>query len=370
MREAARTGLRRRARGRPRRDPGPLARAVARVLVRTADGASRLVTDLLGAGPAAGRERITEAELRDLVAANTVLDPDERRIIDEVLVAGASLVREVMMPRTEVVFLPARLTIAEAARLVRAETHTRYPVTDGTHDDVVGFVHLRDLLLRPDVDRCATVGELTREVKRLPGSKRVLAALTEMRREGQHLAVVVDEYGGTAGIVTLEDLIEELIGEIHDEYDDAPDPVHAGLPAVVDGRLNLSDFAERTGVVLPAGPYETVGGFVMAALGRLPVTGDEVPVPGEPVDAGAPDPPGGWSLRVLALDGRRVARLAVAAVRSAEQRPDVVGGQPRDPVAGQRGRAPVRPTRREEAGEPYEVSAPAPAGRGRPAGPS
>ncbi|MFJ6164378.1 hemolysin family protein [Micromonospora orduensis] len=370
MREAARTGLRRRARGRPRRDPGPLARAVARVLVRTADGASRLVTDLLGAGPAAGRERITEAELRDLVAANTVLDPDERRIIDEVLVAGASLVREVMMPRTEVVFLPARLTIAEAARLVRAETHTRYPVTDGTHDDVVGFVHLRDLLLRPDVDGCATVGELTREVKRLPGSKRVLAALTEMRREGQHLAVVVDEYGGTAGIVTLEDLIEELIGEIHDEYDAAPDPVHAGLPAVVDGRLNLSDFAERTGVVLPAGPYETVGGFVMAALGRLPVTGDEVAVPGEPVDAGAPDPPGGWSLRVLALDGRRVARLAVAAVRSAEQRPDVGGGQPRDPVAGQRDRAPARPTSGPEAGEPYEVSTPAPAGRGRPAGPS
>ena len=99
-----------------------------------------------------------------------MLDPDERRIIDEVLVAGASLIREVMMPRTEVVFLPARLTIVEAARLVRAETHTRYPVTDGTHDDVVGFVHLRDVLLRPDADPCVTVGELAREVKRLPGS--------------------------------------------------------------------------------------------------------------------------------------------------------------------------------------------------------
>ncbi|MET8229971.1 hemolysin family protein [Micromonospora sp. NPDC005298] len=340
------------------------------MLVRTADGASRLVTDLLGAGPAAGRERISEAELRDLVAANTVLDPDERRIIDEVLVAGASLVREVMMPRTEVVFLPARLTISEAARLVRAETHTRYPVTDGTHDDVVGFVHLRDLLLRPDVDPCATVGQLTREVKRLPGSKRVLAALTEMRREGQHLAVVVDEYGGTAGIVTLEDLIEELVGEIHDEYDAAPDPVHAGLPAVVDGRLNLSDFAERTGVALPVGPYETVGGFVMAALGRLPVTGDEVPVPGEPLVAGDPDPPGGWSLRVLALDGRRVARLAVAAVRATDQRQETNGAQPRDPVAGQRRRGPGVPARPLDAGEPHEVSAPAPAGRGRPAGPS
>ncbi|MFC4020687.1 hemolysin family protein [Micromonospora sp. GCM10011542] len=345
MREAARTGLRRRARGRPGREPGPLARAVARVVVRAADGAIRVVTDLLGTGRSAGRERISEAELRDLVAVNTVLDPVERRIIDEVLVAGASLVREVMMPRTEVVFLPARLTIVEAARLVRAETHTRYPVTDGTHDDVVGFVHLRDVLLRPDTDPCVTVGQLAREVKRLPGSKRVLAALTEMRWERQHLAVVVDEYGGTAGIVTLEDLIEELIGEIHDEYDATPDPVHAGLPAVVDGRLNLADFAERTGIVLPVGPYETVGGFVMAALGRLPVAGDEVPVTAEPADDGdvhPADPPGGWLLRVLALDGRRVARLAVSAARMPEQR-------------------------REAA---REVGAPTPAGRGRPAGPS
>lgn len=381
MREAARTGLRRRVRVRPRRDPGPLARAVARVLVRAADGASRLVTDLLGAGPAAGRERISEAELRDLVAANTVLDPDERRIIDEVLVAGASLIREVMMPRTEVVFLPARLTIAEAARLVRADTHTRYPVTDGTHDDVVGFVHLRDVLLRPDADPCVTVGELSREVKRLPGTKRVLPALTEMRREGKHLAVVVDEYGGTAGIVTLEDLIEELIGEIHDEYDTTPDPVHAGLPAVVDGRLNLADFAERTGVALPPGPYETVGGFVMAALGRLPVAGDEVPVPVEAADVGVPDTadlPGGWLLRVLALDGRRVARLAVSAVRVFEQRREqttepaleVGSGQAWEAVAGQHRRVAAGPTRRVGADEPREVSTPTPAGRSRPAGPS
>ncbi|WP_320065774.1 hemolysin family protein [Micromonospora sp. RTGN7] len=320
MREAGGPGFRRRQSGRTRREPGPLARAVARLVVRAADGATRLVTDLLGASPAAGRERISEAELRDLVAANTVLDPDERRIIDEVLVAGASLVREVMMPRTEVVFLSAGLSLAEASLLVRAEPHSRYPVVDGTHDDVVGFVHLRDVLLRPTLDPCTTVGELTREVKQLPGSKRVLAALTEMRREGHHLAVVVDEYGGTAGIVTLEDLIEELVGEVHDEGDDAPESGVARLPAVVDGRLNLADFAERTGVRLPAGPYETAGGYVMAVLGRLPVAGDEVPVGPGPDDDAPDDPPGGWSLRVLALEGRRVARLAVSAVRLPEPR--------------------------------------------------
>ena len=173
-------------------------------------------------------------------------------------------------------------------------------MVDGTQDDVVGFVHLRDLLIRPDDDGRATIGELTREVKRLPASKRVLAALSEMRRERHHLAVVVDEYGGTAGIVTLEDLIEELVGEIHDEYDAEPDPVPGAVPADVDGRLNLADFAERSGFDLPPGPYETVGGFVMACLGRLPAVGDEVVVPEQ-----------GWVLRVLALDGRRVARVGL-----------------------------------------------------------
>ncbi|MEU1835727.1 hemolysin family protein [Micromonospora chersina] len=334
MREGGGPGPRRRSPGRPRREPGPVARTVARLVVRAADGATRLVTDLLGASPTAGRERISEAELRDLVAANTVLDPDERRIIDEVLVAGARLIREVMVPRTEVVFLATGLTLAEAERLVRTEPHTRYPVVDGTHDDVVGLVHLRDVLLRPERDPRATVGELAREVKRLPGSKRVLAALTEMRREGHHLAVVVDEYGGTAGIVTCEDLVEELVGEIHDEHDAPPDAAHAGLPAVVDGRLNLADFAERTGVPLPAGPYETVGGFVMAALGRLPVAGDEVPVAVDGDEAGGPDPddpPAGWLLRVVALDGRRVSRLAVSTARLPEPRREVTAPLP--PVA-------------------------------------
>jgi putative hemolysin len=273
------------------------------LLVRGADAVTRAVTELLGASPTAGRELISESELRDLVAANTRLDPMERRLIDEVLAAGARLVREVMVPRTEVVFLDAGTTLDRAAAVGRLATHSRFPVVDGTHDDVVGFVHLRDLLIRPDGDGVATVGELTREVKRLPGSKRVLPALSEMRREGCHLAIVVDEYGGTAGIVTLEDLIEELVGEIHDEYDDVPENVPAGRgPTEVDARLNLSDFAERTGLYLPPGPYETVGGFLMAALGRLPVIGDEVTIPRS----------AGWQLRVLAVDGRRVARVAVA----------------------------------------------------------
>jgi len=275
-------------------------RAFAPIVVRAADGLTRWVTRVLGASATAGRESISEAELRDLVAANIVLDGEERRIIHEVLASGARHVREVMVPRTDVVFLDAGLPLARAVAAVCAARHSRFPVIDGSYDDVVGFVHLRDLLIRPDPDPAATVGELAREVKRLPASKRVLPALSEMRREGRHLAVVVDEYGGTAGIVTLEDLIEELIGEITDEYDLAPDPlpVDGGLPGEVDGRLNLADFATRTGFRLPAGPYETVGGFLMARLGRLARVGDEVDV-------------AAYRLVVLALDGRRVARVGI-----------------------------------------------------------
>jgi putative hemolysin len=285
-------------------EPGRLRRGLARLLLRVLDGARRLVVTLLGADHTAGRERITEAELRDLVAANTVLDREERRLIDEVLATGARHVRELMVPRTEVVFLEAALTIEAALRLVRDTRHSRFPVIDGSADDVLGFVHLRDLTLRPVADRCGSVGELVREVKRLPASKRVLPALSEMRRERHHLAVVIDEYGGTAGIVTLEDLIEELVGEIHDEYDAAPEPALEGgvAPAEVDGLLNLSDLAERAGLPLPPGPYETLGGFLMARLGKLPAVGDEVRLDG-------------WRLTVAALDGRRVSRVGLTRAR-------------------------------------------------------
>jgi magnesium and cobalt exporter, CNNM family len=278
---------------------GPVRRTLARLVVRAADALTRL----LGASASDGRESISEAALRDLVAANTRIHGEERQIIDEVLAAGARHVREVMVPRTGVVFLDAALPVPAAVRQIRGAPHSRFPVIDGSHDDVVGFVHLRDLLIPADeaAAQCA-VGALAREVKRLPAGKRVLSALSEMRREGHHLAVVIDEYGGTAGIVTLEDLIEELIGEITDEYDLAPDPdpVDGAPPAEVDGRLNLADFAERTGYGLPAGPYETVGGFLMARLGRLPRVGDEVPVDRV-------------RLVVTALDGRRVSRVGLVA---------------------------------------------------------
>jgi putative hemolysin len=280
-------------------EPGPFRQTLARVVLPGIDAFRRLVVALLRADHTAGRERISNVEFRELVAANTVLPREERRLIDEVLAAGARHVNELMVPRTEVVFLDSALPIGAALDLVREARHSRFPVIDGSPDEVVGFVHLRDLTIRPSGDACMSVGSLMREVKRLPASKKALAALSEMRRERHHLAVVVDEYGGTAGIVTLEDLIEELVGEIHDEYDAAPEPqIDGAAPGEVDGLLNLTDLAEVAGLPLPPGPYETLAGFLMARLGKLPVVGDEVRVDG-------------WRLTVAELDGRRVSRVAL-----------------------------------------------------------
>jgi putative hemolysin len=276
---------------------------LSRPVIWLLSASTNVLVRLLGGDPKASGEAISQEELRDLVAAHESLSSDERRLIDEVFRAGDREVREVMTPRTEVEFLDASTTVSRAARQVAESGWSRYPVTGRDQDDVVGFVHVRDLLLPSHpAGRAATVGDLAREVKRLPGTAGVLTALSEMRRENQHIAIVVDEYGGTDGIVSLEDLIEEVIGEIYDEYDEevAPDgDERPGGPHEVDGLLNLDDFAEVTGLRLPEGPYETVAGFVLAELGRIPVVGDAVDAEGR-------------TLTVTELDGRRIARLSVS----------------------------------------------------------
>ena len=265
--------------------------------------ATDVVVRLLGGDPGASRAAITEDELRGLVAAHESLTTDERRLIDDVFSAGERTISEVMSPRTEVVFLEGSLSISRALRRLGEDaTHSRYPVIGRGQDDVLGFVHIRDLVLAENRgERNRSVGDITRQVTALPGSKNVLAALSEMRRAGDHLVIVVDEYGGTDGIVTLEDLIEEVIGDIRDEYDEnerVESRRLAGGITEVDGKINLDDLADLTGLELPEGPYETLGGYLMAALGRLPRQADEVQHDG-------------FALLVTALDGRRVDSVRV-----------------------------------------------------------
>jgi putative hemolysin len=277
--------------------------SLARPVVWLLTKSTNLVVAILGGDPRVGRQAITEEELRDLVTGAQALSQDERHIVGEVFDAGKRQIREVLVPRTEVVFLDAETPVAEAAMIAVGVPHSRLPVFLDSYDNVTGFVHVRDLL-GPGAAANASVpvGRISRPVKFVPISKTVLAALSEMRKERAHLAIVVDEYGGTAGIVTLEDLVEELIGDIRDEYDleQAQATTLRGGEVEVDGLLNLDEFAEQTGIELPEGPYETAAGYVLAALGKLPQTGDQVQVARH-------------TITVTELDGRRIARLRVSA---------------------------------------------------------
>jgi putative hemolysin len=260
---------------------------------------TNLVVRMLGLDPHAGGDDVTEEELRDMVSTHGELGAEERRVLADVFGAADRQLAAVMIPRTEVEFLPADMPLAQAARNVLDKPHSRYPVIGQTVDDVAGVVHVRDLLtaVLTDAGPARSVGDLARPVPLVPGSKPLLAALADMRANRTHLAVVVDEYGGTDGIVTMEDILEELVGEIEDEYD--PAAATARDSTVFDGLLHRDELAERTGITLPEGPYETLAGFVQARLGRIADVGDSFEAHGH-------------HFTVVEMDGRRVSRVRVA----------------------------------------------------------
>jgi putative hemolysin len=198
--------------------------------------------------------------------------------------------------------MDASLTVGKAIALAVDRAHSRYPVVRGSTDEVIGFIHVRDLLDTTLVSAGGKIQELVRNIMFLPGTKGVLPALTEMRNQRQHLAIVLDEYGGTDGIVTLEDLVECLIGDIKDEYD--TDEADVSMESrtgdfEVDGLISIDDLREQTGIEIPEGPYETASGFVMHFLGRIPVEHDVVGV-------------NGIRITVLTMEGKRAGQLLIS----------------------------------------------------------
>ena len=291
----------------------PLVNAIARLtrpIIWFLGVSTDVVVRLLGGDPRASREEVTDEELRAMVGSSLTLGAEERQIVDEVFTAAEVSLREAMVPRTEVDFLNGDLPAYRAIREVQGRPHSRYPVTGEDVDDVIGFLHIRDLVELDPAQRNAPISQLVRPIMSLPQTVKILRALTQMRQTNTHLVVVRDEYGGTAGIVTLEDLVEELIGDITDEFDRE---VAAATPNLdssldLDGLMTLSDFAEEVGYQLPEGPYDTVAGCVMAQLRKLPQPGDACEL--ELLPVGAEDVgPVRFELRVTELDGRRAARL-------------------------------------------------------------
>lgn len=293
-----------------------LARPIIWLLSVSTDGIVRL----LGGDPHANREQISDAEIRDLVSGSETLGAEERQIVEDVFEAGERQIREVMVPRTEVDFVDGQTPAYRAAKMALVRPHSRYPVIGDSSDDVLGFVHVRDLLDPNIATRGVRVKDIVRDVLVLPDTRRILSALSDMRREGAHLAIVADEYGGTAGIITMEDLVEELVGDIRDEYDTEESETRRLLSGEleVDGLLNLDDFEDETGLVLPEGPYETVAGFIVQQLGHVPQIGE----------AAAFD---GHAFTVTEVDGRRIARVRVAAT---PEEPTIRPPDPDDPPSG------------------------------------
>ena len=210
--------------------------------------------------------------------------------------------------------MPAHRAVRELSKA----PHSRYPVMGESADDIIGFVHVRDLLDPEISSRTVPVSEIARPVLSMPDTVRVLRALTDLRRDSSHLAIVVDEYGGTAGIVTMEDLVEELVGDITDEFDVvAEDPESAPGDMVIDGLTTLDEFEERTGMKLPEGPYDTLAGYFMAQLGQLPGLGDVVEAE-VTTGEGLAEREARLELRVSELDGRRASAFVVHRLEEGE----------------------------------------------------
>ena len=262
------------------------------------------VVRAFGVDPKEQRSAMSEEELLDLVAGHAALTDEERDIVEEVFNASERQVHELMVPRTEVDFMDGSLTVAKAIALAVEKAHSRYPVVRGSSDEVIGFIHVRDLLDTSLANSGGKIQELVRNIMYLPGTKGVLPALTEMRNQRQHLAIVLDEYGGTDGIVTLEDLVESLIGDIRDEYDEYKEvlPTQSQTEDFeVDGLISVEDLRDDSGLDIPEGPYETASGFVMHFLGHIPREGDVASV-------------NGIRITVLSMEGKRAGRLLISRV--------------------------------------------------------
>jgi putative hemolysin len=240
----------------------------------------------------------------------------DARLLEGVFEFSEKTAQEVMTPRTQMIALEADMPVERAADEVAAAGRSRYPVFTDSLDEIIGVVHAKDILAALRSNPGRTVREIIRPPLFVPGTREVEDVLADMKRLKTHLAVVLDEYGGTAGLVTMEDLLEEIVGPIYDEYDPQDKARPAGVPQL-DGAMPISEFNSEYGENLDDTDYTTIGGYVFGQLGRLPRAGDRVPA-------------GRHALEVVEMEGRRV-----KALRLHSPQPET---EPETPVASRESR--------------------------------
>jgi CBS domain containing-hemolysin-like protein len=269
------------------------------------NSSASMVVRAFGQKPATSEENVHSAEeLRIIVEQSQeggVLQERDASMLEGVFEFSEKKARGVMTPRTEVDALPIDATLEETLALLEESGRSRYPVYEETIDNIVGLVLAKDFIPVLHARRADfSVRDIMRPVHVVPGTREVEEVLADFKRLKEHMAIVLDEYGGTAGLVTMEDLLEEIVGEILDEYDEPPEhPEREGADLViVPGNTAISELNERFGLNVSDEDYTTIGGFVFGALGRLPVVGDRLTA-------------GGAVFTVREMDGRRIESLAV-----------------------------------------------------------
>ena len=263
-------------------------------------GAANLLTRLLGGSRVTEAVRATETEVLTLLNldAERGLEEEERAMIDSLFDFGDKVARELMVPRTDMVAVPAGALVREAAAGVLEHRFTRLPVYEDDLDHILGIAYAKDMLAPLEAGQELSVSSIMREAYFVPETKAVAELLSDLRSRQQTMAIVLDEYGGTAGLITLEDLLEEVVGEIYDEYD-IEHPLSRRLDEhtwLLDGKLGMEDAQDLLGVALPRGDYDTLAGLLYDRLGSMAAVGDRVEV-------------AGISFSVEQLHGRRIATI-------------------------------------------------------------
>jgi putative hemolysin len=279
--------------------------------------------------PLAGKPTpfVTEEEIKTLVDAGEeggVLEEEEKEMIYSIFDIGDTLAREIMVPRIDVLALDVSTPLPQAVDAVLTAGHSRVPVYQGSIDNIVGLLYAKDLLRAwKDAGQGGQLRDLMRPAYFAPETKKADALLAELQQKRIHMAVVVDEYGGTAGIVTLEDIVEEIVGEIRDEYDVNEESLFERVnenETIFDARIDLDEVNELLELHLPTGESDSLGGFIYGQLGHVPAAGEKVPA-------------GPFTFEVLSVTGRRIRK--VRALRSGSDLP-AADDQPAPPAAGGR----------------------------------
>lgn len=286
------------------------------------NGTGNFLLKLVGVEPASGHELVHSIEeLKMLVTASTeegVVESEESEMLHAVFDFGELFVRQVMIPRTEIMAFEADLTLRESIEIATNSTFTKFPVYEDVLDNIIGVVHIKDLLraqLDPE-NANLLARSLVREALFIPENTLVRSVLQLFRARRQHIAIVMDEYGGAAGLVTLEDLMEEIVGEVSDPFDAVQPEIQlqSDGSVTIDGLALIEEVDEALGLDFQDPHYDTIAGYYLGILGRIPEVGDEILLDG------------GMRMRVTAMDGMRIKRL----VLTRKEKPFTAEASPQD----------------------------------------